>query len=221
MSNHHPTILIADDPYTMAAVNLLLATDWRFQVVEKESSLDRWRNRTPRHTSSKSVLVLASDAIHSEGIQKICESQFIGKTLLLTGRRRLSLLRQIPPNLVNGILVKQEIGYCLGWALDYACQGFWVTTPSVQSVMPSLRRVVSDPVIVLAQPKHPYDLTPSPLDFRLNRIYKGDFVYDNDLWVLKSSILSTFSIISIQVAPRLHQGSSGKAAHIIIIKSHN
>ena len=51
----------------------------------------------------------------------------------------------------------------------------------------------------------------SPLDFRLYRINDGVLVYNTHLWRLKSSILSTISIISTQVAPRLHQGLAGKA----------
>jgi hypothetical protein len=53
------------------------------------------------------------------------------------------------------------------------------------------------------------------LDYRLYRIYEGVFVYDVRLWWLKMSVLSTFTIISTQVAPQLHQGSSGKAAQTI------
>jgi hypothetical protein len=67
----------------------------------------------------------------------------------------------------------------------------------------------------------PNQLIRSPLDFRLYRIYEGVFIYDYHLWGLNMSILSTFSIISTQVAPRLHQGSSGKAAHIIKTTSQN
>jgi hypothetical protein len=63
----------------------------------------------------------------------------------------------------------------------------------------------------------PNQLIRSPLDLRLYRIYEGVFVYNTHLWRLKASILSTFSIISTQVAPRLHQLSSGKAIHTINI----
>jgi DNA-binding NarL/FixJ family response regulator len=155
-----PTILITDDPFTMASANLLLATDWRFQVVEKATTFDQWISQSSTSNTNSHILILAQEEINDSDLRKVQESAFKGKTVLLTGKRNLHSLRRIPAGTLNGVLVRQEIGYSLGWALDYACQGYWVTTPAALSWLPSQERAYFDSLMVLSQPAHPYDLTP-------------------------------------------------------------
>jgi DNA-binding NarL/FixJ family response regulator len=154
-----PVILITEDPYTMAAVNRLLATDWRFQVAEKHTSLTQCLAHT-RMRAGDGLIVIETDQPGDKHLERLRGKGFRGEIVLLTQGLSLRAFRGFHLETVNGVLIKKEIGYCLGWALDYCRQGYWVMSPGVSNWTASQPPSPRHKLMILSQPDHQYGLTP-------------------------------------------------------------
>jgi hypothetical protein len=127
-------ILVSEDPFSSATLTLLLAKDWRTQVIlSSRSFTDLLKNE---HKIPAADILVADLQENITAFKE--ETLFYGshvcskakKVLLLSGQ-----VRKLPKDALSiwdgGILIKGEIGFCFAWALDYIRKGFWVMTPSV------------------------------------------------------------------------------------------
>lgn len=132
------TIVISEDPFSSATINLLLAKDWRTQVILTEKSITDLINN--KHRISAVDILVADIQKDLRNVEKtlIQDSHHIwskAKKVLLLTDDLIRLSKDALSLWSGGILLKREIGFCFAWALEYINKHFWVMTPTIDELL--------------------------------------------------------------------------------------
>ncbi len=147
MKDNKRVFIIDEDPFSLGWSSLILARDWRSQVVGGVTGLEEGKTllaKLDRPALSKKIDLILIDAeqlITARGKiswrEKLKPFSAIPLILLLAKNTDPIIYGGIDLDLKNlcGYLVKSEICDSLGWAVALAQPGRWVITPSVERLI--------------------------------------------------------------------------------------
>ena len=148
-------VLVAeDDHFSSNWMALLLARDWRTQVVAQAADASELR-ACLANPAEKIDLVLLDTEMPGDAhwlgdmLQAIAERPESPKVLLLGTDPREQKLRHVPAEHLRGYILKGEIRYALAWAATMAMQQRWVITPGVETMLHRARVSILKPYVVL------------------------------------------------------------------------
>ncbi len=135
-------LIVESDPYKRNWMALLLARDWRSQVIGEVSSLDEvpafYQGEKIKKRGFPNMILFNVDQAPSPSSQPhpwLALAQLPGSpALLMIGESsRADVLQALPFPGFCGYLLKPEIRHSLAWAAAFAMQGDWVITPSLEA----------------------------------------------------------------------------------------
>ena len=143
-------VIISDEPYTNLSMHLLLAKDWRTRVSKKYATVQAALNQKNIVRNADFILCNLTpdnDLRYNPDPLRMFPNQ---KVILLIN----SLIKLKPSILMvdnlAGVLDRNEINLGLAWAVDFANQGYFVTTPRPNEVLNIKRRITTKELIILS-----------------------------------------------------------------------
>lgn len=130
--------VVEDDPFARNWMAQILARDWRTRLVGEAEDLPSLVAQMKSKAQRIDLIVLDIDLPHSIVSQLHLGDEVVKlprtPRLLCTGiRAEARAFQWLGAPYVCGYVLKDELKYSLNWAVALASQGYWVTTPGVQS----------------------------------------------------------------------------------------
>ena len=193
MSRDILVTVIGDDVFARDWMTLLLVRDWRTRVVSEITSKDDFNNFKQAGFQKVDFLLVDLDSLPDEPalITHILEDDAIrvpAKLLLVGSKLDSKALRNIPPHLFAGYLLKDEILSSLAWAITFADEGSTVFTPSTIDFAYQQNFEVPDKKIVLRSRNIPgltdrqTDIAKLAIIFSIGRRDLADELKISDQW---------------------------------------
>lgn len=137
MAKDIQVVIVEDDPFSRNWMTLLVARDWRTRVVadyDRPEMLSVCFKENP--ALQVDIIVVDTETplggnwveVASKAVTDANQSARILCTGIVANER---ILRKLEDPLFVGYVLKGEIPYSLGWAINLAMQGKWVTTSDV------------------------------------------------------------------------------------------
>jgi hypothetical protein len=126
--------ILEDDVFSRNWMALMLVRDWRTRLVGEFATQIDLCAHLEGDSQAFDVLVLDVDILgEAFKIDDICQ-HFTGEThpvrILLTGvQPKAHVLRKLTDERVYGYVLKQEVGYSLGWVISFVYENEWILTP--------------------------------------------------------------------------------------------
>jgi len=126
--------IIEDDLFSRNWMSLLLVRDWRTRVMGEVTSSYELATFLEGTNSRIDILltdvdIFGGDYNYNDICQTIKNHDHEMKILCTGVRAEERVFKQIDNEMCCGYILKQEIGYSLGWALSFASDGNWLLTP--------------------------------------------------------------------------------------------
>ena len=126
--------ILEDDLFSRNWMALMLVRDWRTRLVGEFATPVELCAFLDDNSQSFDVLVLDVDILGEVfSIDEICqELARLSRPvkILLTGvQPKAYIIRQMADERIRGYVLKQEVGYSLGWVISFVNEDQWVLTP--------------------------------------------------------------------------------------------
>jgi len=146
-------IIVEEDSFAKNWMALLLARDWRTQIIYETDSAKSAFHFVEGFAGRPDFILLDADQSLTT-ISKIEQQQNSGiKTpgIILVGNSpTLEILKQATKfSSIRGYILKSEISYSLAWAVDFASAGQWVATPGILDLANEHRRMLPENHVIL------------------------------------------------------------------------
>ena len=128
-------LIVEEDPFARQWMALILARDWRTQLVGEVDELNNPFFAAIRNVKRIDLILLDADLVNPSNLQKIqsrLADKDLAKVLVIGNSPSQDVQQQIVHNPVCvGYILKSEIKYSLAWAADFCTNGKWVITPGL------------------------------------------------------------------------------------------
>lgn len=151
-------LIVEEDPFAINWMALLLARDWRTQVISETGDISEAIKQIKKSPERIDLILLDADFVNPQIILKIQGSLKNHKEtkILVVGNLPMpDVWKQVSekPRMV-GYILKSEIKYSLAWAVDFATDDQWVITPGVQNISDFEETITPGNILVL-DGRHP------------------------------------------------------------------
>ena len=131
--------ILEDDIFSRNWMALMLVRDWRTRLIGEFTNQAEFCEFLQELNMPFDVLILDVDLFGENfSIDDICQSLADyprDVRILLTGvQADTHILRQIRDERVCGYVLKDEVGYSLGWVITFISHGKWVLTPGTHQL---------------------------------------------------------------------------------------
>ena len=131
-------LIIEEDPFASNWMAMLVARDWRTFVSGETVSVDEADRQLKKKTNGIKFILLDADLVMESAILnlKAAVTRKQAIQILLIGNSPSPDVLRLALNepLIAGYLLKSQIKHSLGWAIGFALEDYWVTSPGIQGL---------------------------------------------------------------------------------------
>ncbi len=142
--------IVEQDPYSRNWITMLLARDWRTQVMFSAADITDLLNwlKLPFHRLDSIIL---DENLPAQWIDHLDQLVSKGTRVIILGENKLSTVdRSVSGHhRVRGLILKEEIRDSIGWAVDFIMNNHSVCTPGIPAYLLDDLHVTGKPVLQL------------------------------------------------------------------------
>jgi DNA-binding NarL/FixJ family response regulator len=147
--------IIEDDLYSLNWMSLLLVRDWRTKVIAEVSNQKQLNEFIKDDRIHLDIVLMDVDIFGNifnfeETCAEFNDMQRDFKVLCIGCQADKKAFRYLDQEKFSGFILKQEIGYSLGWAISFAAEGAFLLTPSTLALAHGLGFSVPADKLVLS-----------------------------------------------------------------------